>query len=50
MHSHVSGPDFQENIFHFNFLVQFFIHLYLETKLIIVLQGIILHMDIVIAS
>ena len=35
---------------HFNLLIQFLIDLYLETKLIIVFQGIILHMDIVIAS
>ena len=32
----------------FNFLIQLFIYLYLETKPIIVFQGIILHMDIVI--
>ena len=36
-------------IFHSNFLIQFFIYLYLETKPIIVFRGIILHMDIVIA-
>ena len=39
---------FRKKIFHFNFLIQLFIYLYLETKLIIVFQGIILHMDIVI--
>ena len=34
---------------HFNFLIQGFIYLHLETKLIIVFQGIILHIDIIIA-
>ena len=33
----------------FDFLIQYFIYLYLEMKLIIVLQGIILHTDIVFA-
>ena len=41
--THFFGPNFREK----NILFQFFI--YLETKLIIVFQGIILHMDIVIA-
>ena len=49
MHTHIFGPNFQEKNFGFNFLIQLFIYLYLETKLIIVFQGIILHTDIVIA-
>ena len=49
MCTHVFGPNFQEKNLLFNFLIQLFIYLYLETKLIIVFQGIILHMDIVIA-
>ena len=49
MHSHVFGPNFQEKIFHFNILIQVFIYLYIETKLIIVIRDIILHMDIVTA-
>ena len=39
-----------KKIFCFNFLIQFFIYLHLEPKLIIVFQGIILHTDIVTAS
>ena len=38
-----------EKIFHFNVLIQLLIYLYLETKPIIIFQGIILHMDIIIA-
>ena len=38
-----------KKIFHFNFLIQLFIYLHLETKPIIVSQSIILHTDIVIA-
>ena len=50
MRTHVLGPNLQEKkIFHFNFLIRLFIYLYLETKLIIVFQGIILHTDVVIA-
>ena len=49
MHSHVFGPNFQEKIFHFNILIQVFIYLYIETKLIMVFQGIILYMDIIVA-
>ena len=49
MHSHVFGPNIQEKIFHFNILIQVFIYLYIETKLIIVIRDIILHMDIVTA-
>ena len=37
-----------EKIFHFNVLIQLLIYLYLETKPIIIFQGIILYMDIVI--
>ena len=33
---------FRKNTFRFSFLIQLFIYLYLETKLIIVFQGIIL--------
>ena len=47
---HIFGSNFQEKIFHFNFLIQLFIYLYLETKLIIIFQDIILHMDIVLLS
>ena len=43
------AQTFQKKSFILIFLIQFFIHLYLETKLIIVFQGIILHTDIVIA-
>ena len=50
MYTHVLGSNFQEKIFHFNFLIQLFIYLYLETKLIIIFQDIILHMDIVLLS
>ena len=39
----------RKDIFRFNFLIQLFLYLYLETKPIIVFQGIILHMDIIIA-
>ena len=46
-HTHIFGPNSWEKSF--NFLFQFFIYLYLETKPIIVLQGIILHLDIIIA-
>ena len=49
MHTRGFGTNFQKKIFHFNFLIQFFTYLYLETKPIIVFQVIILHMDIVIA-
>ena len=38
-----------KKIFQFNFLIQLFIYLCLETKLIIVFQDIILHMDVIIA-
>ena len=48
MHTHISGPNFQEKIFPFNFLIQF-TYLYLETKLIIIFQFIILHSDIITA-
>ena len=33
MLTHVFGPNFQEKFFHFNFLIQFLIHLYLDTFL-----------------
>ena len=50
MRTHVFGPNFQEKkIFHVNFSIQFLVYLYLERKPIIIFQGIILHMDIVIA-
>ena len=42
-------PKLSGKIFHFNFLIQSLIYLYLGTKPIIVFQGIILHMDIVTA-
>ena len=45
MHTHVLGPNFQEKKICFNFLT----YLYLETKPIIIFQGIILYTDIVIA-
>ena len=48
MCTHVFGPKFQEN-FCFNFSIQLFIYLHLETKPIFVFQGIILHTDTVIA-
>ena len=38
-----------KKIFHVNFSIQFLVYLYLERKPIIIFQGIILHMDIVIA-
>ena len=31
VHTHMFGPNFQENIFCFNFLIQLFIYLYLDT-------------------
>ena len=31
MHTHILGPNFQEKVFHFNFLIQFSIYLYLDT-------------------
>ena len=40
---------FRKKFFCFNFLIQIFIYFYLETKLIIIFQGIILHTDIIIA-
>ena len=46
MHTHVFGPNFQENFF-FN---QLFIYLYLQTKPIVVFYDIILHTDIVLLS
>ena len=50
MRTHVFGPNFQENkVVCFNFFNSIFIYLYLEIKPIIIFQGIILHMDIVIA-
>ena len=49
MRTHISGPNFQEKIFHFNILIQLFTYLYLETKPIIVFQGITLHTDIIIS-
>ena len=49
MHTHIFGPIFQEKIFHFDSLIQLFIYLYLETKWIIVFQGISLYTDIIIA-
>ena len=41
MYTHVFGSNFQENYL--------FIYLFLETKLIIAFQGIVLHTDIIIA-
>ena len=44
MHTHIFGPNFQEKkafILSFNSII----YLCLETKLIIVFQGIILHVD-----
>ena len=41
------AQTFRKEIFHFNFLIQLFICLYLETEPIIIFQGIILHMDII---
>ena len=38
-----------KKIFHFNFLIQYVIYLYLETKPVIIFQGMILHMDVYIA-
>ena len=34
MHTHVFGSNFQENIFHFNFLVQFFIYIQKQNRLL----------------
>ena len=34
MRAHVFGPDFQEKVFRFNFLIQLFIYLYLDTCLL----------------
>ena len=48
MCTHIFGPNFQEKIFCFNFKIQCFIYLQLETKPIIIFQGISLHMDIII--
>ena len=49
MCTRIFGTIFQEKkILHLNFFNSF-IYLYLETKLIIVLQDIILHIDITIA-
>lgn len=39
----------KEKIFCFNFFIQLLIYLYLETKAIIIFQGIVFHMDIVVA-
>ena len=48
--THVFGPNFQEKkSFFFYFLIQLFIYVYLETKPMIIFQGIILHMDIITA-
>ena len=49
MRSHIFGPTFKKKIFRFNFLIQLFIYLYLQTKPIIIFQGIILHVDIIVA-
>ena len=38
-----------KKIFFFYFLIQLFIYVYLETKPMIIFQGIILHMDIITA-
>ena len=46
MSTHVFGSNFQEKK---PFLIQIFIYLFLETKTMIIFQGIILHTDIVIA-
>ena len=45
----VLAQTYRKKNFHFNLLIQLFIYLHLETKSIIVFQGIILHMDIIIA-
>ena len=45
----VLAQSFRKKIFHFNFLFQLFIYLNLETKPIIVFQGIILYVDNIIA-
>ena len=50
MHTHVFGPNFQEEkSFALIFKFSLFIYLYLETKPIIVFQGITLHTDTIIA-
>ena len=43
------AQTFKKKIFHFNFLIQLFIYLYLETKPMIIFQGIILRKDIIVA-
>ena len=48
-HSRVWPKLSGKKIFCFRFLIQLFTYLYLETKLIIIFQGIILHLDIVTA-
>ena len=48
MHTHVLGPIFQGKTSSF-LIFNSFIFLYLETKPIIIFQGIILHTDIIIA-
>ena len=45
----VLDQTYRKEVFCFNLLIQFLIYLYLETKPIIVFQGIILCMDIIIA-
>ena len=45
----VLAQIFRKKVFCFTFLIQLFIYLYLETKMIIVFQGSILHADIVTA-
>ena len=47
--THVFGPNCQEKNLTLIFSFNSFVYFYLETKLIIVFQAIILHMDIVIA-
>ena len=53
MHIRVFGPNFQgEKILHFNFLIQFFIYLYLDTCFLYykrILAFIFEHTDIIIA-
>ena len=49
MCTHVFGPNFQEKNLSIYFKIQLFIYLYLETKLIITFQVIILHTDTIIA-
>ena len=51
MGTHIFSPNFQEKKnFHFSFLIQLFIYLYLETKLIIIFQSIILHTILLLLS